>query len=185
MESERLVRFFETVAGLKDTRRAGWVTMKVKNPESVADHSIMVSLLTLILARNRKNIDPEKAVKMAIVHDVVESLTGDKIQKEYWSGGDIRKRDKDMNELVAVKKLISILGDDEIFPLMKEFIEGKTTEAKFVYQIDKLEMILQSIKYSKEGRGRKSLEPFWDEKNLSRLKDPELREIAEKAIELL
>jgi len=46
-----------------------------------------------------------------------------------------------------------------------------------VKDIDRLATILQAIEYQKTGNHKKPMEPFWDEKGVSSVKDPELKRV--------
>jgi len=48
----------------------------LKNPESVADHAYCVAAIAMVLSDSKK-LDSEKILKMAILHDLAESITGD------------------------------------------------------------------------------------------------------------
>jgi 5'-deoxynucleotidase YfbR-like HD superfamily hydrolase len=154
--------FYHTVRKLKDIERAGWVERGVKNPESVSDHSFMVTLLCMILPK--EGIDREKAIKMALVHDLVESVAGDMITKEHWEmGGTITKEEKSKKEEQALKRILLHLPEKnskEIFDLWKEADEEKTTEAKFVKDVDIAEMIMQAYNYHSKSNFQKPLEHF-------------------------
>ena len=80
-----LVKFFETVGRLKLEKRKGWVDRGVKDAESVADHSMRLSVMALVLAK-KLGLDECKAVKMAVVHDLPEAIVGDTATrlKEEW-----------------------------------------------------------------------------------------------------
>ena len=71
-----LIEFISEVGRLKRLPRTGWVESGVPDPESVADHSFRVALLTLVLA-DLKGLDALKAVRMALIHDLGEAETGD------------------------------------------------------------------------------------------------------------
>ena len=77
-----IVEFYKTVRKLKEIKRAGWIERGIKNSESVADHSFMVTILCI--AFPKQEINKEKAIKMALVHDLGESEIGDLITKEHW-----------------------------------------------------------------------------------------------------
>jgi putative hydrolase of HD superfamily len=65
---------------LKELKRTGWVESGILEPESVADHSYRTTLLAMILS-DQKGLDTLKTVKMALLHDLVESVTGDLTQR--------------------------------------------------------------------------------------------------------
>ena len=71
-----IIGFNEFVGILKTIERTGWVREKIPHPESVAEHSFRSGMLAMILAKER-GVDQLKSMKMALIHDVGESLIGD------------------------------------------------------------------------------------------------------------
>jgi phosphatidate cytidylyltransferase len=72
---ESLLRFFEHAMRLKATKRAGWQRCGVRECESVADHTFGVALLALFLPKSLGlNVDRDRCVALALVHDLAESL---------------------------------------------------------------------------------------------------------------
>jgi putative hydrolase of HD superfamily len=174
-----LVKFFETVSRLKDVERAGWTERGVKKPETSADHTLMVALMVLVLGKGKK-IDLDKAVKMALIHDLPESIVGDIISKDKWeAGGKMWKKEITKLERKAMHDLSSLSGSKEILELWEEFDEQKTPESQCVDQVDRLATIFQAMEYHKSGNFREPLPGFWDENGISPIKDPELRKLLE------
>jgi 5'-deoxynucleotidase YfbR-like HD superfamily hydrolase len=180
-----LVKFFETASKLKDVQRTGWVERGMKNPETSADHSLMVALIVLVLG-NRRKLDMEKMLKMALVHDLPEAIVGDIISKDNWeAGGTMWNHEKVSRERPAMKKLSSLSGSKEILELWEEFEGQKTHEAIFVKEVDRLATIFQAMEYHKTGNYRKPLPGFWDAKALATIKDPELRKLLDSLLETI
>lgn len=156
----KLLKILIKANTLKEVPRTGWVLKGVKNAESVADHTWGVSFIWLLLAD--KNLDTEKIMKMIIVHDLGEIVPGD-VRWEAGKkviGSQLKKREKEMN---TMRQLFSEYPNmDEYLSLLKEFNESKTPEAKFVKQIEKLEMALQALIYEKNHRANKPLDEFWE-----------------------
>lgn len=179
-----LAEFLEIAGNLKSTKRTGWVERGVGGAESVADHSFMMALMCVVLPA--KGIDREKAMKMALVHDLAESITGDMITKESWQKrGTISRADKSRLEEKVLKTLLSKLDGrtaGDVMNLWKEFEGGKTKEAIFVRDLDTAEMIIQAHKYCKAGNFRKPLEGFWDGKNTGRIKNESIKMLVRKII---
>ena len=173
-----LLEFAKKVRELKDLKRTGWVQKGVRDPESVADHSFMLAVLAYVYSKEQ-GLDVDKAVKMALLHDICEVYSGDiadKIRDEDQSVPDSRKREL---EREGLKKLISLLPDDfasEIYDLWEEFEKRETKEARLVKDLDKLEMCLQAKDYSEK---HENLEEFFEDGNLN-IKTPEVRKIFEK-----
>lgn len=166
-----LIKFFIEVGKLKRLHRSGWVIDNVKNPESVAEHSYRLALFVLVLGEGRTDIDVDKAVKMALIHDIAESKTGDIVIKEKWNYSNripkgkfskITAKEKFELEKNAFKGISSILGEqgEEYFKLWQEFEGGKTNESRFVNQLDNLETVLQAMEYELEEK--KDLQHYFD-----------------------
>ncbi|MFH0949229.1 MAG: HD domain-containing protein [Candidatus Aenigmatarchaeota archaeon] len=182
-----LLKFFDEVSKLKEIKRTGWVERGVKGSESIADHSFMVALQTLVLGYSKK-LNIEKVLKMAIVHDIVESITGDIITKENWpSGGTITEEKKYRLEKKALNGLLINLSPKikkDLINIWVEFEFGKSKEAVFVRSIDKFEGMLQAMKYKKSGNFKKPLDNFWSKKkNINAIKDKGVRKILLKIVE--
>ena len=79
---DKIVEFFESVNNLKWIERRGWVAkVNVKEPESVADHCYLTALVCMVLA-DLKGLNTGKAVRMALMHDLAESMIGDYMPEE-------------------------------------------------------------------------------------------------------
>ena len=164
---ENIIEFLEQINKLKKLKRKGWVIRCIPNPESVADHSFRVSVMALMLAK-KFNLDENKCIKLSIIHDLAESIVGDITPYD-----NISNLDKEKLELEAMKKLTNNLDNSDIYKIFKEYIEQKTLEAKFVYQIDKIEMLLQAYEYELK-HGKKVEYSAFLEYVSKRVTDPEL-----------
>ena len=121
---------------LKQLPRTGWVRSNVDNPESVAAHSWGMAILALRLAP--ENLDIIKVLSMCLVHDLPEVRIG-----------DLTPHDDVSNKAELERAAMAMMAPNwlEIF---EEYEEGATDEAKFVKQIDKLDMGLQAILYQNQ-----------------------------------
>ena len=121
------------ILGLKNVLRAGWVRAGIESPESVAAHSWGMSMLALKLAP--KELDLARVLSLCIVHDIPEVRVGDLTPHDDTST-------KAEDELKAMTEIAP-----EWVGLFEEYEQGKTPEAKFVKQLDKLDMALQAEIY--------------------------------------
>ena len=181
-----MTKFLEEIIRLKKTKRTGWVIRGVKDPESVADHSLMMSLIGLSVPIP-KGIDRNKVIRMSIIHDLAESVTGDMITKVSWhDNGTVEGNEKIKMEENAMEKILSNLDDsisNEILGLWKEYVEGKTPEAIFTRDLDIAEMIIQARKYHNEGNFKDSLDGFWRERNMNSIQNENIKAIVIKFLE--
>jgi putative hydrolase of HD superfamily len=67
-----LLRVLVQTGRLKTLRRAGWLRIGLTDGESVADHSFGTALLALLLATDL-DVDRDRVIKLALVHDLAES----------------------------------------------------------------------------------------------------------------
>jgi len=176
--------FLETAAKLKSVKRQGWVERGVREPESSADHSWMMALMCMTLPFDG---DRNKAVKMAIVHDLAEAVVGDIITKENWeAGGTMRAKDKQKLEKNAFAEMVSSLekqASKEMLSLWEEFEGGKTSEAMFVKDVDAAERLIQAFRYHKAGNFCKPLDGFWDDKAMSTIRSEAIKTLIRRIIE--
>ena len=81
--AQALLGLVQFAAKLKSVPRTGWLDRGVEplRVESVADHSFGVALLAWACALQRRAegaaIDPERVLKLALIHDLAEAETGD------------------------------------------------------------------------------------------------------------
>ena len=152
-----LLSFFRIVCNLKTIKRSGWIhKSNITSPESVADHSYSMCMMSMILAEII-NLDTGHIMKMVIIHDLAESLVGDHMPD------GISSEEKQLVEDKAMKKIISKLPNSlrkNYLNLWNEYNDNITVNAKFVHNMDKLEMALQAKEYEFEGYPKEVLQPF-------------------------
>jgi putative hydrolases of HD superfamily len=149
--------FFQSTLKLKSVKRAGWVSkVRVRSPESVADHTFATCSIAMLLA-DVLGADTERVMKMVILHDLAESVVGD------YMPGDVSVSDKLQHEKKAMDGILSGLPTSvrsRYTEIWAEYLGNRTDVARFVHRIDKLEMAMQAGEYAAQGYDRKLLEPF-------------------------
>lgn len=151
-----LFDFMAKVYRLKDLHRAGWVQRGIHNPESVGDHSFGSAVLAMTLA-HQAGVDQNKSVKMALTHELAESVIGDLTPLDGVSREEkIRREEAVMRDLCA-----TINGGNEIISLFIEYNQAKTPEAIFVRIVNKLDMMYQAYIYESSDSNI-DLHEFWD-----------------------
>jgi putative hydrolase of HD superfamily len=183
---EKIFDFLKASGNLKNVYRYGDV--EVLNNESTADHSWRLALMVIIFTKELDlKIDAERALKLAIIHDIAEALTGD-IPANETMKNDLLKNEKRKNEIKAINRLKKILPDihgNEIYELWRDYEYAKTEEAKFVKALDKIEAYINWIeagyKYLTKCKDQHLIAIYPDEavKNFPKLL-PVLRELKVK-----
>ncbi len=162
-ELDRILNFMVEADRLKEVKRSGWLISNVKNPEHVGDHSYSIALLSYILAK-RMNLDANRCMMMALLHDINEVITGDIATRHNKKNQKMQDREKKMAERRNELKMISFLGDTDkrnIRKFLDELYSEKTAEAKLVKQCDKLDYVIQLINYSKHMKSDERVDEFF------------------------
>ncbi|MEU6646457.1 HD domain-containing protein [Saccharomonospora sp. NPDC046836] len=127
---------------LKRIRRAGWWHAGVRDPESVAEHTMRVSQLAALLAAE-EGASPERAAYLALWHDTQETRTGDlpHTARAYLTKPDPQRITEDQTAQLPEAGRLSVRG------AVAEYEEAFTAEARCARDADKLEMLLQAVEY--------------------------------------
>lgn len=164
MHDDFLLSFLMDTSTLKRIPRMGWAMRGVPQVESVADHSHAVSIVALALTEvlNASNtldelLDLGKVLTIAALHDLAEArLTDLPASAQRLIPSEVKSR----AEETAMRELLAALPDAErLVALWHEFEDERTPEGRLVRDADKLEMMMQCLRY--EQAGARSLDEFW------------------------
>jgi putative hydrolase of HD superfamily len=171
---DSLLRFWQYAAKLKGEPRKGWQKKIQGRVESVADHSLAVALLALYEGE-RRGYDLAKILKLALIHDLEEAITGDLTPQDKASRGSTRVR-KDRER--AIRELASKLpakSRSAYLKLWRDLRERQSKEARLVHQLDKVEMAFQANEYGKRS-GQSKMRDFY-ESATKEIDDPRLKTV--------
>ena len=136
MNHRQYINFLNTVEKLKCNTRHSWTSTGSR--ESVAEHSWRLSLMALLCRDEYPSLDMEKVIRMCIIHDLGEAVTGDIPA--------FNKTDKHREEeKIAVKKLLEQLPEsykNEFTALFEEMEAKQTPEAKLLKALDNMEALI-------------------------------------------
>lgn len=140
----KIVNFIFEVNQLKYQAHTGWWKIGVKNPVTVAEHSLRAAQIGYILAIMEGDANPEKVVTILTFHDNGEARIGDqdKISARYFSTKDA--------ELAAVIEQSELLPEKAQKGLQKYYLEYKnrnTKEGIIAKDADWLETAFQAKEY--------------------------------------
>ena len=177
--NEMIKEFFQKVLELKNVPRRGWKEkLEINNPESVADHTYSTAVISMVLS-DLEGLNSEKIIKMALLHDLAESITGDIIPD------DITKHEKINKENLAMRQILKNLPSkvsESYFEIWNEYQKKSTQEAILVHDIDKLEMAFQAKFYQETGISKEKLQTFFNTA-MKEIKNKNLRNILSDFIE--
>lgn len=159
-------------AQLKRIPRMGWVIRGAPlggQPENVAAHSYGVVFITLLLLDAADgSVDREMTLRMAIVHDLAESLIGDLPRP-------LRRFISDETKYAAERAALDeILAEypnaDSLRLAWEQYHEGVSAEAQLVKDADRLDMMIQAYLY--EQAGQQNLDDFWQSRYATQFNTP-------------
>jgi putative hydrolases of HD superfamily len=176
--STRANLIVETMIGLDpmaDLPRTGWLLRGVRPCESIADHSYGVAVVTMLLVDAMRDegleIDGERALRMALVHDAPEARTGDVPMPQKTA-----RVDAALHELEAAM-VESLLPAPQREDWRAMEAQG-SIEARLVKAADKIQMMIKALCYERQHRGH--LDEFWAHpKNFDDRGVPVAREVFE------
>jgi len=161
MALEKLIDFSEIIGKLKVVNRAGWISqVGIIQPESVADHSFRCAILAMCIG-DLLGANTEKLIRMLLLHDIQESITGDYDSPAKEEIGTPRVT---LQEKIAIKGVLSKLPaklKKKYYAIWQECEDKTTREAILANDIDKIEMLIQALEYEKEGYDSGKLQAFW------------------------
>lgn len=122
-----------------------------------------MSILTMFAPPSLSSrLNVPHCTKMALVHDMAESLVGDITPVD-----GVKKEEKSRREAMTINYLTGTLlgnvaGDEgrRLKEIWEEYEANETLEAKFVHDIDKMELVLQMMEYERARKGEIDLGEF-------------------------
>jgi len=127
-----ILDFFKIAANLKKISRQGWIDrLSLENPESVADHSYSMAIISMVIS-DLENYNSEKILKMVLLHDLAESKIGD------YTPEQLNKEKKNNLENNAFNEIIKDLPDlikSQYLQIWQEYQENISPESKIVHQL--------------------------------------------------
>ena len=154
-----LLALFHTANHLKSLPRTGWLFAGVAQPESLADHTCLVALYALFLAEAvneepavqglEQPLDVGRVLSLALIHDLAESVLTDLPKRSTEALGAEAKHAAE--ERILAGLLADLPGAERYVALWREYAAASTPEARLVKDMDKLEMVVQSLRYAQRG----------------------------------
>jgi len=137
MKPAELLEFLAMAEKLKCNTRHSYTSSG--RHESVAEHIFRLALMAYMVSDEVPEIDTDKVIRMCLIHDLGEAITGDIPSFE--------KTDSDESaEDSAVSGFVNQLPEywkKQLGEMYSEMNELKTPEAKLYKALDKLEAVIQ------------------------------------------
>ena len=108
-------------------------------------------------------IDVNKCMRLALVHDMAESIVGDITPMDKVPKAEKERRERATMEYFEKDVLGGYDGGAQgrmLRALWEEYEAAETKEAQFVKDVDKVELLLQMVDYERRGEGELDLGEF-------------------------
>ncbi|SCU84067.1 LAME_0C08086g1_1 [Lachancea meyersii CBS 8951] len=160
-DQNHVLAFMHVVELLKIQKRTGWLDHNITPCESIADHMYRMGITAMLI--KDPSVNRDKCVRIAMVHDIAESLVGDITPND-----PLGKEEKHLRELAAINYLCdelikpyNPLAAQEILDDWLAYENISSLEARYVKDIDKFEMLVQCFEYEKRVGGKREMDQFW------------------------
>ncbi len=137
MEQRELLNFLHRLECLKTNGRHSTTVGGIT--ETVAAHSWRLAVLAMLVAPEFPGLDGNKLMRMCLIHDFGEAITGD-------IPSFLKTQAHEATEEDAVQTLLSTLPEphrSELSALFREMDALETQEARVYKALDKLEAVIQ------------------------------------------
>lgn len=161
-KAEQLLQLVSRSERLEALPRTGWLVCGIERPESVAAHSYIVTIISMWLADslNELPIDRERVLRIALLHDLAESMLTDlPAPVKNFIGKDVIAN----AEHSAAQSLLSITMPDWL-KYITEYHQQNTLEARLVKAADRIQMLAKACQYASQNRGNTT--GFWQHEEL-------------------
>ena len=168
------VAFAYEMGVLKRLRRSGWWHVGVRDPESVAEHSLRAAQLAALIATEEGG-DPARAAYLGLWHDSQETRIGDlpHSARPYVEAASNERITEDQTAVLPDNAAKSIRE------AVMEYEAVETIEARCAKDADRLECLMQAVEYGEAGYKRVD---GWIESSRARIQTPFARRLAEAAL---
>lgn len=162
--------FWTTLYQLKSIHRTGWLDRGISSAdsESVADHSLLTTIMAWLVAHDDVSLDANKVLQLALIHDVAESIAGDmppydpedipedvegrraffSVRLERTPQNAARKRAIEGDAASQILGMLPKSAQKHWSDLWHEYESQQSPESQFVKQVDRLEVFIQSRLYA-------------------------------------
>lgn len=137
MEPTSLLKIMDTAEKLKCNTRHSWTSNG--RHESVADHSWRLAFMAMLVADEFPEADMDKVMKMCVIHDLGEALTGD-IPCFEKTEEDTAKEQEQLSAWAASFPEPFAADLQNLFDEMERM---ESAEARIYKALDKLEAVIQ------------------------------------------
>lgn len=141
-EAAAIAAFAFEMGVLKRQRRSGWWHAGVRDPESIAEHSLRVAQLAGLIAA-AEGADPARAAYLALWHDSQETRIGDIPHSARPYVTATANVDITVDQVAGMAEALA----NSVIGAVEEYEAKESLEAICARDADKLECLIQAVEY--------------------------------------
>lgn len=178
-QADILLLLLHRTERLEALPRTGWLVCGVDAPESIAAHAYMVCVTALWIADHMEaEVDAEAVMRMALLHDLSESMLTDLPSpvKRFIGAEHIAHAEERAAETILEGT------DPRWLSAHKAYEDRSSLESRVVKAADRIQLLAKALEYRAQHRG--DTERFWDGRRpIEDFGIPLVRAILERLIE--
>jgi len=138
---EGFLSLLQPAEQLKDTLRSG--RTRQGRAESTAEHGWRLCLMALMFERELAGLDMARLLKLLVVHDLGEAVSGD--TPAVAQHADPHRAERERADLIALCDPLPTNLREVIVDIWDEYAAGRSAEAMIAKGLDKLETMMQHL----------------------------------------
>lgn len=136
---ENRLAFIREAERLKNVLRSAYTSEGRR--ESTAEHTWRLCLMAMVFEDKLPTLDFAKVLKICVLHDLGEAISGDIPAVEQQTVPD--KSERERRDLLALMQPLAPQLRDALLSLWEEYESASSPEARAVKALDKLETLIQ------------------------------------------
>ncbi len=148
MQNARDLSIYDIFCLLAERPRRGWVMRDIEHPETTYTHSLEMKQMALFYGRQIKGLNVFRAAEMCMAHDITDTVAPDVTPHEGVTKAEKKKIERHgLWQLLQRVKLRDFGKMLHIAQLWLDYENSKTPEAKFVRELNSLQLAQKTLEY--------------------------------------
>ena len=141
---------YNTLKGLKDTKRKQWTKKNIYDPESVSEHlynAWMLAMLFLPQETNYEEYSKKEILDMLLIHDMAEAKLGDVILELNEPSKELREQNSVMRKMFVKGSYPNIANLTYYYNIWTGYYKGLNINSKIARDINLIQTVYTFCEY--------------------------------------
>ena len=135
---------YESLSKTKDTRRRNWEKYEIKNPESIADHTLNAWLMAMLYLPNEgteQGYDKQVILDMLLIHDMAEAVFGDHCGALSEPTKELKKHNELLCKVFLKGTYPGVANMTRYYDVWVEYYYGQSINARVARDVNLLQTV--------------------------------------------